>query len=983
MLKRKHIRAPRTFDPGPGHPRERLAYLNDAEMQMLRALTDGRSDPGPKGIPSFAVTSGTTSGTTMGGNKTSSNPSGGGPGGPFGPNSGPSKSTTTSGSKSSGVTGGGGKGSSGQNSAPKSPSGPNGPNSGSSTGKTAGGVSASSATSGLGGSKSPSATSAKAPSTPSSPMGGQGSSFSSSAAASAYNRGVTTRSTPTPASPMGGQNATFSSPSRAAEANARTASAIKGGQNPSGSQRTASAVTQSQKDAYTQFGQKMAAAPRQPEVPRSPGDAEQLARMARAENNLIRDPVTGKMSQLAAQGTMDVVRNRMENQNLDVQGIISQEGQFSPWSDGSYAATKPSAAETAMAEQVLRGVTPDYTATPTRPQGADFYHNETTVKGGYSKASAATKSRIDDRFTPTLSVADAVKPGVYGHAYGYDPTGQPAYQTRSVPMGAPKKGATNYGPGGTPLSGNLPTPSLPSGAMSPDPNWGRMGIDAPTEPATRSVGGRFGGLRPSFEGPAQKIGYDSPDYGNIISRTNSDYYSRMQNEDQYNASIDGMRPDGSFTMGKDENGFARGVSRGVDGVDAFDVVNPDMVNASGVSYASYDKNLAGKTFDPNDATANQRAMNQALIDTALRTGQPIGMFSGNDDRGANHIGNATDINRKDPTTGEYLGGVRAATTANTSAAVQEAYRQYANDVFDTIYSNPDVYNVGSNPRWGGNFQGVRKGGNVPGDLMHFDTTPQRGRAGGVSAEQQAFREAAMARAAQGLPQSGFTLASDSMPSPLSGVMNSYSPPSEPGIYNGLKALPGAISGLGQGIRNLSETISTPNPTFKGFAGSITSPNPLVSAGAKVIGGQVIGPMVKEAAASAISGLKNTFDPNNPRAQQADAERRNAGSSTTKKSGPTASGVRETQRGEQREGTKTASATKKGGRNPEQGKGGDSESNRQSVKKETPAERARRIGRKKIEDLTKPEPKAADWSSYTNVMTREQALRKLLGEEWYA
>lgn len=982
MLRRKHIRAPATFDPGPGHPRERLAYLNEAEMEMLRRLTDGRSDPGPKGIPSFAVTSGTTSGTTMGGNKTSSNPSGGGPGGPFGPNSGPSKSTTTSGSKSSSVTGGGGKGSStagAASSGSKGPVGPNGPNSGPSTGKTAGGVSAPSATSGLGGSKSPSSASPSATKTPSSPMGGQGSSFSSSAAASAYNRGVTTRSTPTPASPMGGQNATFSSPSRAAEANARTASAIKGGQNPSGSQKVASGVSQSQKDAYTQFGQKMAAAPRAPEVMRSPGDAEQLARMARAENNLIRDPVTGKMSQLAAQGTMNVIRNRMENQNFDVRGIISQDDQFSPWEDGSYAATKPSAAETAMAEQVLRGVTPDYTATPAYPQGADFYHNATTVNknSGYTKASATTKERIKDRFEATLSVADAVKPGVYGHTYGVDPTGRPASPGKSVPMGAPKKpGQTNYGPGGTPLSGNLPSSGLPSGAMSADPNWGRMGLDTPTPPAASSVGGRFGGLRPSFEGPAQKIGYESPDYGNIISRTNSDYYSRMRNDD---AALDGMRPDGSFTMGKDERGIARGVSRSLDGIDAFDVANPDMVDQYGNPYGGYEKNSRGETFDPNDATAKQRAVNQALIDTALRTQQPMGMFSGNDERGLNHVGHATDIHLIDAATGRWVEDERLPMGSTLTAAGARRYDNFADDVFDTVYQNPDVYrNVGPSMRYGGDFVT----GDVPRDVMHYDTTP----GGGFSGPQRERHAQAVARADQ-VPASGFSLASNRASAVAPGMISMSQPPaapSEPGIYNGLKSIPGAISRLGQGIRSLSETLSTPMPaTAKAFLGSVNSPNKLVSAGAKLAAGQVIGPAVKEAAASAISGLKNTFDPNNPRAQEAEAERRSGGSSsTTKKSGPTASGVREAQRGERRSETKTASAAKSGG-NPDRGKGGDRENGNQKKTVETRSQKAKRIGRKKIEDLTKPEPKAADWSSYMNVMTKEQALRKLLGEEWDA
>lgn len=936
MLDRKHIRAPRSFDPGKGHPRERLIYANDAEMEMLRVLTDGTISRGPRGIPSFAVTSGKTTGTTMGGNPTSSNPSGGGPGGPFGPNSSPSKATSSQPSGPASGVGGGNKGAS-QNSSPKSPSGPSGPNSGSSTGKPAGGSSASGASTPSSPSRSPSSPSVGPATSPSSPMGGQGSSFGSSAAAASYNRGVSARNQTTPTSPMGGQQSSFSRPSAAADANRRTASAIKGGQNPSGSTRTPSALSGSQIDAYKTFGRNMAAAPRQPEITRTPGDAEQLARMARAENDLIRDPVTGKMSPLAAQGTMNVIRNRAENQGVDVEGIISQSGQFSPWGNGTYAATKPTAAETAMAEQVLRGVTPDYTATPARPQGADYYHNTDTVKNKSGYSNAATKSRVKDRFASTMSVADAVKPGVYGHDYGYDPTGMPASSFKTTPMAPAPKGRTDYGTGRVPTAANLP-----QGALSADPNFGRMASSPPND--VSSVGGRFAGSRPNFDGPLEKISADgtpAEDYGTIGMGFNVPrglgYNSRFGDQlDEYGELRDIQNPN-QFSTQKVRDGFYS-----------------DRVGPNGTSTPM---NGWSNGFDPNRLSADGQHLYDAMADTGLRTGVPRDYFSGKAGRDSttNHpAGNAIDTRVMDPTTGRPVGNEY--NPIRLSGETRAAYDNAADDVLDTMYQNPDMYGgLAPRARYGGDFRT-----STPYDQMHMDVTP----GGGFSGEQRTRHAAAMDRSGNVTGTGGYT--------PEQGYQLS-----EGGIYNGLRSIPGAISGLGQGIRSLSQTISTPNPAFKGAAGMLTSSNPIVRAGAQAVAGQVIGPRVKEFARSTIQGIKDIADPNNPRAQEAERERKaSAGGPRTN----TAGAVRDSQSAEQRNGSKRASATNSGRKgNPDRGKGGD----RENDEKETVAQKAARIGKKKIEDLAKPEPKAVDWSNYTNVMTKEQAMRKLLGEEWYA
>ena len=945
MLDRKHIKAPATFDPGKGHPRERLIYANDAEMEMLRVLTDGTISRGPRGIPSFAVTSGKETGTTMGGgNRTSSNPSGGGPGGPLGPNSGPSRSPSA---PASGV-GGGSKGTS-QNSSPKSPSGPSGPNSGASAGKPAGGVSPSGPSTPSGGSKSPSSPSSGAMKSPSNPMGGQGSSFGSSAAAASFNRGAINRSQPTPASPMGGQQSSFSRPSAAAEANRRTASAINGGLNPSGSMRTPSALSGSQIDAYKTFGRNMAAAPRQPEITRTPGDAEQLARMARAENGLIRDPVTGQMSQLAAQGTMNVIRNRAENQGVDVEGIISQSGQFSPWKDGSYAATAPSAAEVAMAEQVLRGMTPDYTATPARPQGADYYHNETTVKNKSGYSNAATKGRVKDRFEATMSVADAVKPGVYGHTYGYDPTGMPASRFRTTPMGPAPAGRTDYGTGRVPTAANVP-----QGALSPDPNYGGFVGSAPAAPRSGTAPGRFGGARPDFGGGVAKISADGTpveDYGTIGMGFNVPrsvgYNSRFGDQlNEYGQLRDIQNPN-QFSTERLRDGFYS-----------------DRVGPGGTSTPM---NNWSNGFDPNRLSPDGQRLYDAMSDTSLRTGVPRDFFSGRAGRSStpNHpAGNAIDIRVMDPATTRPVGNEY--NPIRLSGSTRAAYDNAADDVLDTMYQNPDMYGgLAPRTRYGGDFRT-----STPYDQMHMDVTP----GGGFSAEQSQRHAAAVGRSGNVPGTGGYMTASATSP----GIMNSA--PQEPsyqlsegGIYNTLRAAPGAISGLLSGLNTQPVRDVLSNPMVKTYAEAITG-SPFKRTVAEQGFKMAVGPAVKKAASDAISGIKNIANPNNPRAQEAERERKaSSGSPKTN----TAAGVRETQNAEQQRGTSSPSAPSRSKGNPDRGKGGDREG------KETAAQKAKRIGKKKIEDLAKPEPKAVDWSNYTNVMSKEQAMRKLLGEEWYA
>jgi len=52
-MTKKTIKAPLSYDPGKGRPKEHLAYLNWQEMQELQRINGGNMERGPKGLPSF------------------------------------------------------------------------------------------------------------------------------------------------------------------------------------------------------------------------------------------------------------------------------------------------------------------------------------------------------------------------------------------------------------------------------------------------------------------------------------------------------------------------------------------------------------------------------------------------------------------------------------------------------------------------------------------------------------------------------------------------------------------------------------------------------------------------------------------------------------------------------------------------------------------------------------------------------------------
>ena len=72
------LKLPRTFKP-KGRPREGLAYLNAAEMEFLRRVTDGTISRGPKGIPSFRLDDNDIKDIRSGTNTSTSSGTGAGP----------------------------------------------------------------------------------------------------------------------------------------------------------------------------------------------------------------------------------------------------------------------------------------------------------------------------------------------------------------------------------------------------------------------------------------------------------------------------------------------------------------------------------------------------------------------------------------------------------------------------------------------------------------------------------------------------------------------------------------------------------------------------------------------------------------------------------------------------------------------------------------------------------------------------------------
>ena len=154
------VKAPLSYDPGKGRPKEHLSYLNKDEMKALKRMNGNNMERGPKGLPSFPPADAIGSSSKAPSSKSSA-----------GPRSGTSGSVSpTSGSKT-----GSGKGPSmgGGNMGGQKSSGPSG---GMMGGTGSGGSSRTSPSAGAGGGDRGLGTQ-KAGAGPKSPMSGQGTSY--------------------------------------------------------------------------------------------------------------------------------------------------------------------------------------------------------------------------------------------------------------------------------------------------------------------------------------------------------------------------------------------------------------------------------------------------------------------------------------------------------------------------------------------------------------------------------------------------------------------------------------------------------------------------------------------------------------------------------------------------------------------------------------------------------------------------------------
>jgi hypothetical protein len=329
--------------------------------------------------------------------------------------------------------------------------------------------------------------------------------------------------------------------------------------------------------------------------------------------------------------------------------------------------------------------------------------------------------------------------------------------------------ASNFVAAGHPLpSGVAPIGGPINGTQyGTDTNWGTKVADRNAAAASRSAA--LGGTQVASASPSQSNAGFQPASSGGVSGVNpaqptsvSDLFGGSVNnpittsgmfDDHVVSQWSKDNMDGGLTVSK-YNTDARNPS----GVFNTNPYNPDMEHITGkpggmlnenhVPVVSLGRGAVSGQYDPNKLTPEAQQMYHALVDTAFRTQQPIEAFSGRAHRSSgtpNHPGGyATDLRLKDPVTGAPIGGIMEPTEKNVgrlgkaAQPVRDAYRGFANDMFDTVKQNTDMYgNVADDLRWGGNFRG-----DYAGDYEHFDITP----GGGINDRQQAMRDAAANRA---------------------------------------------------------------------------------------------------------------------------------------------------------------------------------------------------------------------------------------------
>lgn len=459
MLSKRHIKAPKTFDPGPGHPTEHLAYLSPAEMEMLRVMTDGTVSKGPKGLPSFVYSDSQSSAKSgpMGSGSFSVTPKAGSAAinSGSGSNSGGAKSSTSMAAATASKAASSSKASS----APKAPSAPsNAP-------------------------RAPAASAAAAkanaaPKAPSAPVGG-GSGLSRGPAAS---MAAAKASAPAMAAPAASapsfstaRNSTLAQASgKAASDKAKTASALTA---PNGSYYGPKGGLALNRDARLAAARSVGFS--QPAVQRVPGDAAMLGRMMMAESKTIKN-AAGLPRIDGLQGVADVVRNRMLSDQFPntVPGVLGQRRQFSPMADGSFRRTPENATATRVAEAVLSGEQPPVVG------NALNYANLHTVNTLPGYSSKATRQAFNS-MQPTAVIADANRPVTMAHTFGtigkndVDFGGTPAYSPSAPVEGGFQTAAAVTSPK---PSGPVPRPQARPWGAPPKPNP-RPAVQGPPRPS--------------------------------------------------------------------------------------------------------------------------------------------------------------------------------------------------------------------------------------------------------------------------------------------------------------------------------------------------------------------------------------------------------------------------------------------------------------------------------------------------------------------
>ena len=380
------LRLSRTYKP-KGHPREGLAYLNAAEMDFLRRMTDGKISRGPKGIPSFRMDDKDIEDIRRG------------PDSP-GPNTGNNPGNLNAG----GYNGGGGEKLGGNDRTPNSP-GNNGPSN-----NTANNVPSRGNESGY---NSPNNnTSSRGPS----PGGGDTSNRRNESGFGSGPSGGSPTSNTTPAREpdFGGGVGPSSTASDFSWTNKNTGG-IKGvGAGLSARQTPIGAGLSS-----VGAGVPVANVPQTPSarnfgagvvpVARVPGDAALLGRMMQAESGIIKNP-DGSVNTEAMAGVAQVVRNRMLEQNKSLKSVLSAPKQFSPWHDGSFAATPENPLATSIADGVLSGQLPSHVG------GALNYGNLQTINNKPNYSSKKTKAGFN-AMDPVKTYTSGLNPN-FQHSFG-------------------------------------------------------------------------------------------------------------------------------------------------------------------------------------------------------------------------------------------------------------------------------------------------------------------------------------------------------------------------------------------------------------------------------------------------------------------------------------------------------------------------------------------------------------------------------------